>query len=579
MKNQSLADIFNRMGVLLEIQGENVFKVRAYHKAADNISQLGEDIQTLKDQGRLGDIPGIGKALQDKISEYLDTGGISAYERILDAVPETLLDVVHVPSVGPKKAKLFFDRLHIQDIAGLESAARSGAMLGLPGIKDKTVNNILEGIRIFRAAQSRMTLDEAFIVALYFVDQLKTLPQVSRAEIAGSLRRRKESIRDIDILAESREADRVMDVFVGLPAVESVQARGETKSSVLARDHIQVDLRVVDSDCFGAALLYLTGSKNFNIALRQIAIKQKKKISEYGVFSAQGPVEKKIAGTTEEECFAALGLPYVPPELREDIGLDHILKGAENPAGLQLPDLIQLKDIKGDLHVHSLWSDGRCSIRDLAQAAVAKGYEYIGISDHSVSLKVAGGLGREDLKKKKLEIDALNKEFKNLRILFGTEVEIDADGNIDYPDEILSQFDIVIAAIHNGFEQGRVQLTQRIIKACHNDHVHVIAHPTGFHKGKREAYDIDFEAVCDAAVSSRTCLEINAFPVRLDLNAVNVHFARGKGVSFVINTDAHDIGHLDYMKYGLAVARRGWLTKQQVLNTLSLKDLLKVLHK
>jgi DNA polymerase (family 10) len=579
MNNQILADLFNRMGTLLEIRGENAFKIRAYHQAADRLSQLAEDVRVLRDQDRLSGIPGVGTALKDKIVEYLDSGRVSAYDKLVETVPESLLDIVRVPSVGPRRAKLFFEHLNIRDIDGLESAARSGALAELPGIKTKAVENILEGIRIVRQAQSFMMPDEADRVAAYIIEELKKLPGIKQVEAAGSVRRRKEEIRDIDILAAASDAGPVMDTFVSLPRVKAVQAQGPTKSSVLMADSIQVDLRVVDPDCFGAAWLYFTGSKNFNIRLRQVALRQRKKVSEYGIFSTAGPEEIRLAGETEETCFRALGLPFIHPELREEMGMDRIFKGADPREDLLIPELIRLEDIRGDLHVHSDFSDGKSSIRDMVAGAAARGYEYVGISDHSASLTVAGGLSPEDLKRKRVEIERVQKEFPACRILFGTEVEIDADGNIDYDSGVLKDFDFVIAAIHTGLEQSRKQLTRRLVKACRNKYVHAIAHPTGVHKGKRDAYEVDLKAVCDAAAETRTFLEINAFPVRLDLNSENVYYARQRGVSFVIDTDSHATVHLGHMPYGIGVARRGWLTKEQVLNTLPLKELLKVLQR
>ena len=579
MNNQILADIFNRMGMLLEIRGENVFKVRAYHQAADQLSRLTEDVRTLREQDRLSEIPGVGTALKDKIIEYLDSGRVSAYEKLIETVPESLLDIVRIPTVGPRKAKLFFERLNIRDMDGLEKAARSGDLAGLPAIKDKTVENILEGIRIVRQAQACMTPDEADQAAAYIIEELRKLPQVQRIDVAGSVRRRKETVRDLDILVASSDAGPVMEAFVALPRVEAVQAHGPTKSSVLIGGNVQADLRVVEPASFGSALLYFTGSKNFNVRLRQVAIKRHKKVSEYGVFSTAGPEEVQLAGETEESCFRALGMPFIPPELREDTGMERIFSGQDLKDDILIPDLIRLEDIRGDLHVHSDFSDGRSSIRDMVKAAAAKGYEYVGISDHSASLTVAGGLSPDALRRKRAEIDRVQKEFGSCRILFGTEVEIDADGRIDYDSRVLKEFDFVIAAIHTGLEQSRTRLTRRLVKACRNKYVHAVAHPTGVHKGKRDAYDVDLKAVFEAAAETGTFLEINAFPVRLDLNSENVYRAQQQGVSFVINTDSHAVAHLDHMPYGVAVARRGWLTKQQVLNTLSLKDVFEVLKR
>ena len=573
MKNKEIADLFNRIGTLLEIQNDNVFKIRSYYKAAENIGNLAEDIAALRAENRLAEIGGVGKALQEKIGEYLDTGRMSAYESLTKEVPATLLDVVNVPSVGPKKAKLFYDKLGVKDVDDLYEAAVQGKMAGLAGIKEKTVENIIKGVKIVRAGQERMNLGLAFRVASEVTGALKKLKAVKDIQLAGSLRRMRETIRDVDILVDSDDPKKVMDAFVSLPQVKSVSAHGETKSSIVTQENIQVDLRVVEPGQFGAALLYFTGSKNFNVRLRQIAKARKMKVNEYGIFAVKGKAEKRLAAKSEKECFKALGLPYIPPELREDIGEEELF------AKKRIPALIELEDIRGEVHVHSTFSDGRNTIREMAEAARRRGYQYLAVSDHSPRLRVAGGVSPEDLKKKKKEIDALNKQYKDFRVLFGTEVEIDGDGNLDYNDRILSEFDVVIAAVHSGFEQSREKLTRRIVKACQSPYVNIIAHPTGVHLGKREPYDIDFKEICKAAVDTNTFLEINSFPIRLDLNSANVYFARSMGVRFAINTDAHAVEHMDFMRFGVATARRGWLTKEDVVNTLPLKELLKAFRK
>ena len=573
MKNQDVADILERMGTLLEIKGEIVFKTRAYFKAAETIAGLPEDIETIRKENRLTEIPGIGKTLAEKIGQYLDTGKMTAYEELTREVPEGLLEVVHIPSIGPKKAKLFFDHLKVKSIADLRKAVETGKLAGLPGVQEKTIENIRRGIKIVQEGRERMHLGTATEVAEEFVAALKELPEVKEIAAAGSLRRGRETVRDIDILVDSVNSQRVMDVFVRLPQVKNVNAHGETKSSILTQNNVQVDIRVVEPKSFGAALLYFTGSKDFNIRLRQIAIKKEMKVSEYGIFSVKGGREKLLAGKTEADCFKALDLPYVPPEMREDFGEEEFF------AEKNVPALVELKDIQGDLHVHSTWSDGQNTIAQMAQAAAAKGYRYLAISDHSPRLRVAGGVKPKDLEKKKKEIDGLNARMSDLRILFGTEVEIDSDGNLDYNNAILSEFDFVIAAIHSGFEQSSEQLTKRLVKVCQNKYVHAIAHPTGVHLGKREPYHFDFQEVCKAAVDNNVCMEINAFPVRLDLNGANAYRARRYGVKFVIDTDAHHIDHMDFMKFGVTTARRGWLAKKDVLNTLSYGELMKSLKK
>jgi len=572
MKNKEIADIFQRMGALLEMKDENVFRIRSYYKAAENISNFAEDISSLREQNRLSEIPGVGKTLEEKIGEYLDTGKIAAYEKLTQEVPESLLQVMEIPSVGPKKAKLFFTKLNVTDVASLQKAAVAGHLLGLEGIKEKTVTKILDGIKIVLAGPQRMNLGVAYTVAQTIVEQLEKLPEVKQIVPAGSLRRGKETIGDIDILVDSKNPQKVMEVFVKLPEVKIINGQGETKSSIVTHDNVQVDLRVVETKSFGAALLYFTGSTNFNVKLRQLAIKKGMKVNEYGVFDAKG---NNLASKTEKECLALLDLPYVPPELREDIG-EARLFGESKP---DIPKLIELADFKGDLHVHSTYSDGQNTIAEMAAAAQAKGYEYVSISDHSYRLRIAGGVSPENLLKKKKEIDGLNKKLKNFRVLYGTEVEIDMDGNLDYNEKILSEFDVVIAAVHSGFTQPRAKMTARLLKACRNKFVNIIAHPTGVHLGKREPYDVDLKQLSQAAKNENTFLEINSCPVRLDLNSHNIYFAKQEGANFSINTDAHRSNQLEFMKFGVTLARRGWLEKKQVLNTLSLSALLKKLDK
>ncbi len=569
MKNKEIAEILENIGTFLEIKGDLVFKVRAYYKAAETIGNLSEDIEKVCQENRLGDIPGIGKALEEKIREYLKTGRMRAYDELAQEIPESILQLVHIPSVGPKKAKLFWEKLKIANIAQLQKAAASGKLLGLPGIKQKTIDNILAGIKVIESGRERMNLGLAAEIAAQFISSLSGLPEVKRVEAAGSLRRFRETVRDIDILIDSSDPKTVMDKFVRLPYVKSINNHGETKSSVLTGENVQVDLRVVEPKSFGAALLYFTGSKDFNVRLRQIAMKKHLKVNEYGIFKVKGKKEERIAGKTEEECFAALGLPYVPPELRETIGEEDIFSGKK------IPRLIELSDIKGEFHVHSTYSDGHNTIAEMAEAAKKCGYQYLGISDHSPNL--FGHVSPENLKKKKKEIDRLNAAMKDFRILFGTEVEIDTEGNLDYNDKILSEFDIVIAAIHSGFGQPREKLTKRLLNACRHKYVTAIAHPTGVHLGKRDPYDIDFKEVCKAAVDNHKFLEINSFPHRLDLNSANAYFARKEGVKFIISSDSHACKHLEYLKFGVAIARRAWITKEDVLNTLSLRQLEKVI--
>ncbi|MDD5005821.1 MAG: DNA polymerase/3'-5' exonuclease PolX [Candidatus Omnitrophica bacterium] len=566
MKNLEISRIFHSIAQILEIKGENIFRIRAYERAALALEGI-DNIEDYANEDKLTDIPGIGQDLAAKIKEYLSSGKISYFEDLKEEIPEGILELLKVPSIGPKTAKLLYEKLKIKNISMLEKFAKEGKLLGLEGVKEKTVENILKGIAIVKRGSERLDIASACEIADRFIKELNSLKEVKRIEVAGSLRRMKETVKDIDILAISGKPQKVMDAFCGCGEVKEITAKGITKSSVLSKDGTQVDLRVVKADSFGAALMYFTGSKSHNIKLRTLAVRKGWKINEYGVFSVK--TKKCLASKTEEEIYDLLGMRYIEPELREDTGeIEAALKN-------KLPKLIQLNDIKGDLHVHSNYSDGKNTIAEIAQACKSKGYEYVAVSDHSEALKVAGGLSLSDLKRKKNEIDKLNKKMKNFVIFYGSEIEIDSSGNLDYNNAILQEFDFVIAAIHSGFKQSKEQLTRRIVKACRNPNVDIIAHPTGRLWGTRDSYELDFEEVFKAAKDTNTALEINGFPNRLDLADTLIRAAKEKGVKFAIDTDSHMTEHLDYMKFGVAMARRGWLQKEDVVNTLSLKQILK----
>ncbi len=573
MKNLEIAEIFKEIAQILEIKGDNPFRIRAYEKAAQNIEGLTEDIESLIKEEKLETIPGIGKDLAEKIKEIIKTGKLKQYEDLKKSIPVGLVDLLNIPGIGPKTAKLLYEKLKVKDILELEKKAKEGRLLGLFGIKEKTVKNILKGIELLKKGKERMPLAQAIATADIFLNALKELKEVELISVAGSLRRRKETIRDIDILVTSKKPNRVMDTFVQIPIVKEVLAKGPTKSSVLTKDDIQVDVRVIQSKSFGAALLYFTGSKNFNIKLRQLALKRNLKINEYGLFSVKGEKEKWLTGRREEEIFKFLGIAFIVPELREDFG--EIEVALEN----KLPHLIEISDIKGDIHIHSKWSDGGNTVEELVEVAKKKGYSYIAITDHSQSLKVAGGVSVKDMYRKKDEIEKLNKRLKDFRVFFGTEVDIDSEGNLDYKDNLLKECEIVIAAIHTGFKQSKELLTKRITKACQNKYVHIIAHPTGKLWGVRDAYEIDLDSILKVAKDNGKILEINAFPQRLDLNDVNSRKAKQEGVLLAISTDAHLVPQLDTMDLGVSIARRGWLEKKDVINTLATDELLKLLKK
>ena len=570
MKNDAVITLFRAMADFLEIQGGNPFRIRAYRKAADNIAGLEEDIAERERQGSLGNIPGIGTDLAGKVREILATGTFAEYEKVKEAIPEGVLELMQVPSIGPKKAKLFFDTLKIASLEELKRAARNGRILKLPEIRQKTVDNILKGVGLLEKGREAMDLLTAHATAGSFISFLKKQKAVQAIVAAGSLRRMKDTVRDVDILIASKEPQAVADVFVGLAPVKRILAHGATKCAVVTKEGVQVDARIVPRNEFGAALLYFTGSKSHNIKLRQLAIRKGWKINEYGIFDKTG---RRLASATEEEMYQKLGLPFIAPELREDTGeVEAALKG-------RLPRLVTLGDIRGDFHAHTNYSDGKNTVLEMARKAKSLGYEYLCLTDHSVSLRVAHGLDEARLKQKRREIDRANRGLHNFRVLFGTEAEIDAEGNMDYKDRVLAQFDIVIGAIHSGFKQPQKQLTRRIVRACANRRVHIIAHPTGKLWPTRPPYDIDLDEVFRAARDTRTALEINAHPYRMDLSDMNARHAAEKGVRLAIGTDSHDVSHLDYMVYGVGLSRRAWLESRDLLNTLSLDELLKTLKK
>ena len=570
MKNQEIVEIFNDIADILEIKGENPFRIRAYRRAALNIESLSTDIaSTPKDE--LMKIPGIGQDLAGKILEYIKTGKMQAYEDLKKEVPEGLSSLLSVPSLGPKTAKLLFEKLQVKDLDDLARLAREHKLLGLPGIKEKTEENIIKGIEMLKRGMERQPLGKVLPMAKDIVEYLKTHGPVNQITIAGSIRRWKDTVKDIDILATSDDPKAVMKAFVHLPHVKEVLTQGPTKSSVIVQEGLQVDLRVVEEDSFGAALAYFTGSKAHNIRLREMAVRAGLKINEYGVFREKD--DKKLGGKNEEDVYRLLGLPFIAPELREDSGeIEAAIEG-------RLPHLIGSSDIRGDLHVHTKRSDGSHDFDELIREAKKRGYEYIAITDHSKGLGIARGLSEERLLEEKAEIAALNKRLKGFRLLAGVEVDIRSDGRMDFTDEVLRQMDIVVASIHSGFRQKREQITQRLTAAMRNPCVSVIAHPTGRLIGERDPYDVDMHEVLRVAKETGTAIEINAYPLRLDLNDAYAKMAKDMGVRLVISTDTHITKQFDYMEYGVAIARRAWLEKKDVLNSMDYHTLLKALRK
>ena len=566
MKNSELAHIFSQIAKILKIKGENPFKIRAYENIVSVLNGLPTDIETVYRKGELNHIPGVGKAIAKKIEEYLTTNKLEYYERLNESVPFGVVGLLDILEIGPKTAGLLYEKLGVDSIEKLEKAVNEHRIKDLPGMGEKSEENILRGIKAYKKRHERILLGNALPVASNVIEHLDGMKEVQKISIAGSLRRRAETIGDIDILVASNHPDVIMKEFTSLPQVDEILSEGLTKSSVIIKDNIQIDLRIVDFSSFGAALQYFTGSQNHNIRIRGLAQKHGLKINEYGVYDTES--EEKIAGEQEVEIYKILNLPYIPPELREDRG--EIESGLKNT----LPSILELSDLKGDLHLHTNWSDGKNSILEMAIEAREIGYQYIAITDHSQSLGIAAGLTVEKLYEQVKEIKQLNSEIKDITILHGIEVDIKSDGSLDFPDEILSELDIVIAAIHSGLKQEREQLTQRIISAMQNRYVHIIAHPTGRIIGYREPYQIDINRVIKIAAETGTALEINSCPERLDLNDVYCRTAKEKGVQMAIGTDAHNTNGLKSINYGVSVARRGWLEKEDIINTLSLNELL-----
>ncbi len=570
MKNKEIADIFNEIADILEIKGDNPFRIRAYRRAGQHIEGIAKDIASLSHEELL-ELPGIGKDLADKIEEYLKTGKMRSHEELKKEAPEGLSALLSVPSLGPKTAKLLYEKLKIKNIAELEDLAKKHKLAGLPGIKEKTEENILRGIELLKRGKDRQPLGRVLPLAAEIIGQLREKAPLKKISVAGSLRRMKDTVRDIDILVTSSNSNDVMKAFVRLPHVKEILMQGPTKSSIITHEGIQVDLRVVEEESFGAALAYFTGSKEHNIRLREMAMKKGLKINEYGIFREKD--NKKLGGKDEADVYKMLGLQYVPPELREDRGeIEVALKGA-------LPKLVEVKDIRGDLHVHTSRSDGSHTPEELASAAEDRGYEYIAITDHTKGLGVARGLNEERVMEQKKQIDSLNKKLRGFKLLMGLEVDIRSDGKLDFDDDILSEMDIVVASIHSGFRQSKEQLTKRLVSAMKNPFVSIIAHPTGRLIGEREPYDIDMEHILEVAKETGTALEINAYPLRLDINDIYAKKAKELGVGIVISTDTHLVSQFDYMSYGVSIAKRGWLEKKDVLNTLGYEQLMKELFK
>ncbi len=566
MTNKELADIFANIADLLEIKGEIVYKVLAYRRAADTLREYGRNVSEVWKAGQLKDIPGVGNAIAEKIDELLSTGKLAFYEKLKKEIPVGLVDMLRVQDVGPKRAALFWKKLGLTTLAGLEKAAREGKLRDLPGMGAKSEAKIIAGIEARKRASGRVLLGTAWHIAQDILKFLRSLPSVETAEAAGSLRRMKATIGDLDFLVASNRPEPIMAAFVTHAQVARVLGQGPTKSSVELANGLQADLRVLPPERFGTLLQYFTGSKEHNVKLRELALDHELSLSERCFTRKNG---QEILCATEVEVYRTLGLPYIPPELREDRG--EIQAAAQS----QLPKLIENRDLQSDLHTHSRWSDGANTIREMALAARSRGLKCLAITDHSQSLGVTGGLTPERLRIQRREIDEVQADLgANFSLLQGAEVEIRADGRLDYTDDELEDLDLVVASLHSSLRQEREKITARLISAIQNRHVDIIGHPTGRLGVEREGADLDMEAVLRAAAEAGVALEINANPARLDLDDVYARRAVELGCVLAINTDAHHTEHFDLAHFGVGTARRGWVTAESVINTWPVEKLL-----
>ena len=570
MKALEIARLFHEMAGLLEVQSGSVFRVRAYQRAAQTLETLAESVEAVAARGELGKLQGIGRDLAAKIEEYLATRRIAQLEELRRGLPPTFLTLLEIRGLGPKTAKLLYDRLGADSVERLLALAESGEILRVPGIAEKTRTNLLKAIALWKAGRARTLLATAREIAAQVGRALAAEGGVDRVEVAGSLRRMRETVKDIDILVTSTEPARVIKTFVALPSVLEVAAQGDTKASVRHAAGLRVDLRVVEPEAFGAALQYFTGSKDHNVRIRELARRHGLSVSEYGVFDEK--TGARVAGKTEEEVYGALGLPWIPPELRENAGEIEAARAG------RLPTLVAGAAIRGDLHAHTDWSDGHHTLEELVAAAQARDYEYIVVSDHSKSATVAHGLDVDRLEAQIATLRALQPRYR-IRILASTECDILADGTLDFPDEVLRKLDVVLAAVHSRFTLPRDAMTARIVRALANPYVNILAHPTGRLLGEREPYDVDLDGVFDAARAHGKAVEINASAARLDLNDVHARRAAELGVPVAISTDTHWLANLDNLPLGLGVARRAWIGPSQVVNALPAADLLAWAHR
>jgi len=568
--NRDVAEIFNHIADLLELKGDNQFRIRSYRNAARTVESMSRNVADMVDAGEdLSSLKGIGKDLAGKIEKIARKEKIDLLEKLKKEVPEELTELLKIGGLGPKKLKKLYDELNIKNMDDLKEAIDAQKIRELEGFGKKTEETIQKEITRLGESGNRFSIATAEGMAAPLMEYLGNGKGVENIEIAGSFRRRKETVGDIDILAVCKKENDLMERFTGYEDVERVVSKGEARSTVILRSGLQVDVRVFEKKSYGAALHYFTGSKEHNVAMRKMAQKQDLKINEYGVFSG----EKMIAGKTEEEIYDHFGLAYIEPELRENRGeIDAAASG-------KLPKLVELDDIRGDLHTHTDATDGRMSLKDMAEGARNRGYEYMAVTDHSKRVTVAGGMDVKEVREQLEKIDSLNEEYDDFTLLKGVEVDILEDGSLDLPDELLKELDLCVCAVHYKFNLSREKQTERIIRAMENRYFTILAHPTGRMIGERDPYELDMEKIFRAAGENKCFIELSAHPKRLDLVDYHCKQAKEMGVKVAISTDSHSTGGLENMKYGIGQARRGWLEKDDVLNTISLDDLVKVIKK
>ncbi|MGZ4138475.1 MAG: DNA polymerase/3'-5' exonuclease PolX [Actinomycetota bacterium] len=561
--NEEVEELLGEWAELLQVTGADAYRVRAYEKAARSIGGYSKDLRDLDDKEILA-IPNVGKHMLERIREYLETGTAHELEDLREMVPAGMRELLRVPGFGPKKAILVHNELGVSSLSELAAAAEAHKLQGIKGFGVKTEENILKGIRNYREQEERIPVDQALESAQRIIASLQEVSSIDEIAYAGSLRRMRETIGDLDILVAASDPEPVMDAFVGMARVARVLAKGSTKSTVVTRRGIQVDLRVVPHDAWGAALIYFTGSKAHNIKIREIAVKKGLKLSEWGLFLAKD--SSTIAARTEEEVYEALGLPWIPPTMREDRGeVEAAIAGT-------LVTPIEQHDLRGDLHTHTDLTDGLAPLEEMVAAAAARGYSYYAVTDHAENLSMTG-MARAAVLEQRGRIAKLQKQYPKMTLLHGCELNIAKDGSVDYDPEFLSEFDVLVASVHSYFRLSRDEQTTRLVTAMENPLVNVIGHPSGRLIGRREAIDFDFEAVCEAAKRTGTALEVNSFPDRLDLRDDHVRWAIERGVTLSIDTDSHAPKHMDNIRYGIATAQRGWARKADVLNTRTEKQL------